>query len=965
MVSKRDCHSTRGSGTLSDMSRRGWLFLGMLFCMSAWPAVAQSPSAGFGGSALAFNGSNTTVNLPNTRFNGLQDTTVEGWIRFDRFTSYSRFFDVGSAFNSVNVTHFHTSPNLMAEVWKDRTNRTGLHVIGLLSTNEWCHLALVTGSGGMRLFFNGRLIASHGSSLGFGVLNPEGKALLGRSTWDDANVSHAGGMTEFRVWNTARTPEQIAASFRQRITVPSPGLLARWSLDNTAKGLTSTDEARLEGGSSFFPFETPPPAALSHPAIVSGLVVDADDKPVNLAQIRLRDASGRVLAAGRTGTLGRSALILQSSDEVPDPNDHRRPNPQNPTNSLPQFGSEIAGNGRFLLAIRQTNQPLTLEVLDPRGRVILEGLRVGYDERRDLKFRIATTNASRETTNVFATTLVAELHDPEPWIREMAAIDLATIGQIPHVASALAAVFAFDPVPRVRETAGAQLDLLARQSPVAAAALLEDSKVFRNPSRLKQFQRNLRNQPVPQGLAAIYSRRSLAVSLLFAGILGSFTMLHLFLFLSDRRKLSDAYTALFTGFGVLQVLLAEWNRDDSSAFGWVSLPLVSINYMIGLRLVYNLFAERVARRYYVLWAACVVFILGQWQGRQTSEAMAGIFQLFSLVFLVLVASEMLRIAHRAYQTRRPGSVLIGCGLLVFYLCQFFGWLPAVLIDELWGVWLYPGGMTVFVVAASMHLAREFVGTNRALREANQKIGASQQRLANDIREASDYVRSLLPAPIEGALVRTASVFQPSSELGGDAFGFHWLDEHRFVMYLLDVCGHGVGSALLSVSVMNALRARTQMGVDFGEPDSVLNGLNRAFPMEANRGQYFTMWYGVFDRRTRTLRFASGGHPPAFLLPPQSPFTALRTHGPPIGFLPEARFTASEALVPAGAVLHLISDGVYELIGNDDRVATLTDFERELTAHRWTDPSDLLARAMDRTRFLPLDDDLSALTVTFR
>ena len=135
-------------------------------------------------------------------------------------------------------------------------------------------------------------------------------------------------------------------------------------------------------------------------------------------------------------------------------------------------------------------------------------------------------------------------------------------------------------------------------------------------------------------------------------------------------------------------------------------------------------------------------------------------------------------------------------------------------------------------------------------------------------------------------------------------------------------------------------------------------------MEANHGQYFTMWYGVYDRRTRRLRFASGGHPPAYLLPPGSPFTALRTHGPPIGFLPEARFTAAEAEIPAGAVLHLISDGVYELIGKDDRVATLTDFERELATHRWTDPSDLLARAMDRTRFMPLDDDLSAVTVTF-
>lgn len=940
------------------MFRCRWILLGVLLYALGWPAWGQSAAPiqnATGGHALAFNGSNTTIRLPRSRFDGLQDTTIEGWLRFDRFTSYSRFFDVGSVFNSVNITHFHTSPNLMAEVWKDLTNRSAIHVTGLLQTNEWFHLALVSGRGGMRLYFNGREVAANNSPMGFGVLTTNGPAYLGKSVWDGANGILAGAMTEVRLWNTARTATEIAEHYRERISPGTPGLLARWSLDNTLNGDSPADRAEAEGDAGFIPFAMPDPAALSHPAVLSGYVVDSNEQPINLAQIRLRNTAGRILAAGRTGTLGRSAL-LQSRDQDPDPN-QRHPVDQKPV------GSEIAGNGRFMLAIRQTNQPLVLEVLDPRGRMIFQDLRFQANERRELTVRIPTAAASKQTTNVFATTLVNELHDPEPWIREMAAIDLATIGQIPHVASALASVFAFDPVPRVRETAGAQLDFLASKSPVAAAALLEDSKVFRSQARLKQFQRNLRNQPVPAGLAPVYSRRTLAVSLLFAGVLGSFSMLHLFLFLCDRRKHSDGYTALFTGFGVLQILVAEWNRDDSTILGWVNLPLLSIAYMIGLRLVYNLFAERVSRRYYVLWGFCLLFIWGQWNGTRNPGLIQGLSAFFNFALAILVASEMLRIAHRAYRGRRPGSVLIGCGLLVFYVCQFVGTLAGGLIDELWAVWLFPGGMTAFVVAASLHLAREFVGTNRALRQAHEKISASQKRLANDIREASDYVRSLLPPPGPTGPLSSAWVFQPSSELGGDAFGHHWLNEDQFVVYLLDACGHGVGSALLSVSVMNALRARNLPGIDFADPAAVLGGLNLAFPMEANRGQYFTMWYGVFDRRTRTLRFASGGHPPAYLLTGESPFVALRTHGPPIGFLPEAKFQSAQHQVPPGSVLHLISDGVYELIGNEDRVATLTDFERELAVHRWTDPSDLLARAMDRTRFLPLDDDLSALTIT--
>ena len=99
------------------MFRCRWILLGVLLYALGWPAWGQSAAPlqnDTGGHALAFNGSNTTIRLPRSRFDGLLDTTIEGWLRFDRFTSYSRFFDVGSVFNSVNITHFHTSPNLMA-----------------------------------------------------------------------------------------------------------------------------------------------------------------------------------------------------------------------------------------------------------------------------------------------------------------------------------------------------------------------------------------------------------------------------------------------------------------------------------------------------------------------------------------------------------------------------------------------------------------------------------------------------------------------------------------------------------------------------------------------------------------------------------------------------------------------------------------------------------------------------------
>ena len=99
-------------------------------------------------------------------------------------------------------------------------------------------------------------------------------------------------------------------------------------------------------------------------------------------------------------------------------------------------------------------------------------------------------------------------------------------------------------------------------------------------------------------------------------------------------------------------------------------------------------------------------------------------------------------------------------------------------------------------------------------EAYQALLESQNRLANEMKQAAHYVQSLLPEKLMKGAITTDWRFIPSAELGGDSFGYHWLDDDHFAFYLLDVSGHGVGSALLSVSAMNALRSQALPQTDF-------------------------------------------------------------------------------------------------------------------------------------------------------
>ncbi len=243
--------------------------------------------------------------------------------------------------------------------------------------------------------------------------------------------------------------------------------------------------------------------------------------------------------------------------------------------------------------------------------------------------------------------------------------------------------------------------------------------------------------------------------------------------------------------------------------------------------------------------------------------------------------------------------------------------------------------------------------------------ASQKQLAAELAEAGAYVRSLLPEPIVTGDVRVDWSFQPSTQLGGDAFGYYWLDDDHFAIYLIDVCGHGVGAALLSVSVMNALRSGPLLKDHIDSPAAVLGELNRMFPMEAQNQQYFTAWLGIYRKSSNQIAYASAGHPPAILCSPDGKAVELRTPTPPIGAFPDAVYKNKTADVPPGSRLYVFSDGVYEIARPDGSAGTLAEFGASLAAAQPDCPPEhWLATARSARGDSGLDDDFSLLRARF-
>jgi serine phosphatase RsbU (regulator of sigma subunit) len=224
----------------------------------------------------------------------------------------------------------------------------------------------------------------------------------------------------------------------------------------------------------------------------------------------------------------------------------------------------------------------------------------------------------------------------------------------------------------------------------------------------------------------------------------------------------------------------------------------------------------------------------------------------------------------------------------------------------------------------------------------QSLLRQTERLTADLRSAAAYVESTLPVGLDGP-VQVSSYYLPSQELGGDCFDYRWVDDDHLVVYVIDVSGHGIEPALLSISVHNMLRSDALPLRTLLVPDRVLAELNRRFQMDQHGQHFFTMWFGVYQASTRTLRYASAGAPPAFAFTSgdgATPVPDLSTDCAPVGMFEDTVFTSSAYSVPPGCRILLYSDGAYELDLGDGQQLSLDDF-RNLTARHASSPDSTL------------------------
>jgi ligand-binding sensor domain-containing protein/CheY-like chemotaxis protein/nitrogen-specific signal transduction histidine kinase len=265
---------------------------------------------------LHLDGEGDYVQFPSNAFNDLDEATVESWVKWEGFGYFSQpwGFGSGQTWNVMCLANWYYSNSLQFFIYeKERLHR--ILAQNVLGRSQWCHIAAVSGPAGMHLYLNGVLIGrdEHRGSLS-AILPGEGN-YVGKSHWP-ANKDFHGQLDEIRLWDVARTAEEINASMFARLTGEEAHLVGLWSFDSgsAADATGHGYDGILRGDAKFVEADLPLADELARPSVLSGEITDDVGTALTDATMVL-EQDGDTVATTRTDNAGRYQIVF-----YPDPN---------------------------------------------------------------------------------------------------------------------------------------------------------------------------------------------------------------------------------------------------------------------------------------------------------------------------------------------------------------------------------------------------------------------------------------------------------------------------------------------------------------------------------------------------------------------------------------------------------------------------------------------------------------------
>ena len=264
---------------------------------------------------------------------------------------------------------------------------------------------------------------------------------------------------------------------------------------------------------------------------------------------------------------------------------------------------------------------------------------------------------------------------------------------------------------------------------------------------------------------------------------------------------------------------------------------------------------------------------------------------------------------------------------------------------------------------------------------NEALDSAYATMKKDLESAGELLKRLLPTEKIMSGVELSYVSIPSAQIGGDMLGYMNLDEEHVAIYLLDVAGHGVSSALLSFSVQQSIAVSSGHGsivktaleeppyYRITPPHEVLKRLNEQYLSDDHNLLYFTMVYAVLNIKTGKMAFSIAGHPPlVWLRSKLGDAEFIGQESFVVGAFDFVEYETSYIQLEPGDKVWMYSDGITEaekgseMFSEEGFRKTVVDLKDQPT----TLQTELLVNNVrDWQQAEQFDDDVSVLVVEWK
>jgi len=281
---------------------------------------------------------------------------------------------------------------------------------------------------------------------------------------------------------------------------------------------------------------------------------------------------------------------------------------------------------------------------------------------------------------------------------------------------------------------------------------------------------------------------------------------------------------------------------------------------------------------------------------------------------------------------------------------------------------FAGGMTIGretettaiagLAAGLLHRQPEIDRLSREVAVAERcqsGLQSEMARLHEELQLATMVQRDHLPRELPDLLgVELGVLYRPAHYVSGDIYDAVRIDEDHIGVFLADVVGHGVPAALLTMGIARSLHVKEIVGRAYRivEPSEVLERLNQ--DMLRRRGdttRFATAVYATIDCRSRQIRLASAGHPPALLCRADGSLDTLETTGGLLGVFEDEHYGQVEAELGVDDTMLLYSDGFEQAFPSPEVADPRMPSTRYLDVFRSLAGTDSMSELVDRVSVL--------------